>query len=59
MLKYSLEWYCLPWKYCVVINNILIGYLTKTGFWVAAAVTWPVLAADLVNKVRRVKVSRY
>lgn len=59
VLKYSLEWYCLPWKYCVVINNILIGYLTKSGFWVAAAITWPVLAVDLVNKVRRVKVSRY
>lgn len=61
VLKHTLEHYCLPWKYCVVINKILICFLAKCGFWVAAVITWPVSATDLVmgqGKLRLVGISK-
>lgn len=47
MLKLNLEWYYLHWKYSVVINGILVSFLAKCGFWVAAVMTWPVSATGL------------
>lgn len=53
--KHILEWCYFPWKYCIIINNILIWFLAKCGFWAAAVITWPESAMDLVIGWERVK----
>lgn len=53
--KHILEWYYFPWKYCIIISNVLIWFLAKCGFWAAAVITWPESAMDLVIGWERIK----